>query len=208
MHLHLPHPTSLDLLPSPTNKWSTTTHPIIGDIFGIIESTISCQNFYFYQGRVLHTKAFATSTIVTTLGNGGKPKGSTKLADASGHNSTMTKEEYITFAILVLGLCPGLQHSTRRGECSILNMLLDNFVTLTNLVAIYLLDKPTNKSSMAHIVACFPLIMLGADALTPTNVERLLGQNDVVGQHVSGLRGDLAIVCHRLILLTCVAKCG
>jgi hypothetical protein len=41
MPLRLPHTTSLDMLPSPTNKWSATTYPIIGEIFGIIKSTNS-----------------------------------------------------------------------------------------------------------------------------------------------------------------------
>ncbi len=30
MKLCRPHPCSLDVLPSPTNKWSMTTHPVIG----------------------------------------------------------------------------------------------------------------------------------------------------------------------------------
>jgi hypothetical protein len=45
MHLRLPHPCSLDVLPSPTNKWSATTHPIKGKIFGFINSTVSYQHF-------------------------------------------------------------------------------------------------------------------------------------------------------------------
>jgi hypothetical protein len=113
MHPSLPHPCSLDVLPSPTNKWSATTHPIKGEIFGFINSTILYQHFYFHQSRVLHTKALAASTTATTVGNGGKPKGSTKLNNATGHNCAMTKEEYVTFAIIVLNLHPGLQHGTR-----------------------------------------------------------------------------------------------
>jgi hypothetical protein len=56
------------------------------------------------RGRVLHTKAFAVSTAATTIGNGSKPKGSTKLDDVTGHNCAMKKEENVTFAALVLGL--------------------------------------------------------------------------------------------------------
>ncbi len=96
MHLRLPHLCSLDVLPSPTNKWSTATHPIKGKIFGFINSTISYQHFYFHQGCVLHNKAFATSTTATTVGDGGKRKGSTKLDDATGHNCAMMKEKYVT----------------------------------------------------------------------------------------------------------------
>ncbi len=145
MHLRLSHPCSLDVLPSPPTKWSATTHPIKGKIFGFINSTISYQHFYFHQGPVLHTKVFTTSTTAMTVGNGGKPKESTKLGDATGHNCVMTKEEYATFAFIVFGLCPGLQHGTRQTGRSVLNMLLDNFVTLTNLTAVYLLDEPTDK---------------------------------------------------------------
>ncbi len=91
MHLCLPHLSSLDVLPSPTNKWSTTIHPIKGEIVGFIYSPISYQYFYFHQGHVLCTKAFAVSTTVTAVGNGGKPKGSTKLNNATGHKYVMTK---------------------------------------------------------------------------------------------------------------------
>jgi hypothetical protein len=177
MPLCLSHPCSLDVLPSPTNKWSATTHPIKGEIFGFVNYTLSYQHFYFHQDRVLHTKAFAVCTTATTVGDGSKPKGSTELDDVTGHNCAMTKEEYTTFAVTVLGLRPGLQHETER---SLLNMLLDNFVTLTNLATVYLFHEPTDKCTLARILACFSLLMLGADALTPTIVEHVWGQDNIV----------------------------
>ena len=146
MPLRLPHPCSLDVLPSTTDKWSATTHPNKGEIFGSVNYTLSYQHFYFHQDRVLHTKAFAVSTTATTVGDGGKPKGSTELDDVTGHNCTMTKEEYATFAVTVLGLRPGLQHGTRQTECSLLNMLLGNFVTLTNIAAVYSLKSPQTSA--------------------------------------------------------------
>jgi hypothetical protein len=206
MHLRLPHPCSLEVLPSPTDKWSAATHPIKGEICGFINSTISYQHFHYHQGCILHTKAFTTSTTAMTLGDGGKPKGSTELNNAIGHNCAMTEEEYVTFAIIVLGLCPGLQHGTRQTGRSLLNMLLDNFVTLTSLAAVYLLDNPTDKRALAHILACFSLLMLGADALTPAIVEHMWGQDDGVCQQLGGLRGDLAIIRRHLILLACEAN--
>ena len=167
IRLRLPHPCSLDVLPSPTNKWSATTHPIKGEIFGFVNYTLSYQHFYFHQGRILHTKALAISTTATTVCDGGKPKGSTdELNDVTGHNCTMTKEECTTFAAIVLCLRPDLQHGTRQTEHSLLNMLLDDVVTLTNLTAVYLLNEPTDKCTLAHILGCFSLLMLGADALT------------------------------------------
>jgi hypothetical protein len=68
--------------------------------------TISYGHYYFHQDRVLLTHTLATSTTATTVGDGGKPRGSTKLDDESGHNCYMTNAEYRTFAHLVLGLDP------------------------------------------------------------------------------------------------------
>jgi hypothetical protein len=141
-----------------------------------------------------------------TLGKGGKLKGSTKLDDATGHNCAMMKEEYVTFAVIVLGLRPGLHHGTRQTGRSLLNMLCDIFVTLTNLAAVYLLNEPTDKRALAHILACFSLLMLGADALTPAIIERVWGQDDVVCQQLGSPTSDLAIICHHLISLACVVN--
>jgi hypothetical protein len=85
-------------------------------------------------------------------------------------------------------------------------MLLEDFVTLTNLDAVYLLSKSTNKHAMACILARFSLLMLGADALTPVIVEGVWGKDDFVCQHLGGTRGDLAIIRRRLILLACMAN--
>jgi hypothetical protein len=50
------------------------------------------------------------------------------------------------------------------------------------------------------------MLLLGADALTPTIIERVWGANAVVHCNLGGSRGDLAIVHRRLILLACVAN--
>ena len=73
------HPCSLDTLPSPTNKWSAMTHPLRATVMGFNGMTISYGHYYFHQDRVLLTHAFATSTTATTVGDGGKPRGSTEL---------------------------------------------------------------------------------------------------------------------------------
>ena len=85
-------------------------------------------------------------------------------------------------------------------------MFLDDFVTLTNLAAVYLLNEPTDKRALAHILARFSLLMLGADALTPAIVERMWGQEHVVHQQLGGPKGNLAIICLCLISLACVAN--
>ncbi len=86
MKLCLTHPWSFHVLPSPTNKWSATTHPAIGWAFGYLGYHIFYNHFYFHQGGVLHTEAFAPSTTATTVGDGSKPRGSTELDDVTGHN--------------------------------------------------------------------------------------------------------------------------
>jgi hypothetical protein len=69
----LPHPLSLNVLPSLTNKWSATSHPVKGFVIGYKKLTVSYRHYYFHNDRVLQTKAFATSTTATTVGDGGKP---------------------------------------------------------------------------------------------------------------------------------------
>ncbi len=46
---YLLHPLSLNVLPSLTNKWSATTHPIKGYVLGYLGFTISYRHFYFYN---------------------------------------------------------------------------------------------------------------------------------------------------------------
>jgi hypothetical protein len=105
----------------------------------------------------------------------------------------LTKKEYVTFAILVLGLHPGLQNGTRQSERSFLNMLLEFFFTLTNLDAVYLLDERTDNCAIPRILARFSLLKLGANALTPAIVEQVWGQDDNACQHLGSPRGDLAL---------------
>ena len=52
----LPHPCSINVLPSPTNKWSETSHPIKADILGYHDATISHMHYFFHNDRgVAHT---------------------------------------------------------------------------------------------------------------------------------------------------------
>jgi hypothetical protein len=86
---------------------STTTHPINGWAFGYLGHHIFYKHFYFHQGRVLHTKAFAPSTTATTVGNGGNPRGSTKLDEVTWHNCNMSQDDYLVFSVLAFGLRQG-----------------------------------------------------------------------------------------------------
>ena len=204
--LRLPHPCSLDVLPSPTDKWSATTHPIKAWIVGYLGYHISYKHFFFHQSRVLLTKAFATSTTASTVGDGGTPRGSTELDAICGSNCHMDMKEFHMFAQLVLGPPPAKQHGTEPNECSLLNMLLEDFVVISNLTAFFALDEPDGKRTLACRLARFSLLLLGADALTPKIVARVWGENEVVRQNLGGPRGDLALVRRRLISLASVAN--
>ena len=123
--LRLPHPLSLNVLVSPTNKWSATSHPIRGWIMGYKGAIISYRHFYFHNDRVLHTKAFATSTTATTIGDGGEPRGSTELDAITGHNCAMTTKDYMIFLSIVLCTRRGAKHyGEKPNDDSFLNMLL------------------------------------------------------------------------------------
>jgi hypothetical protein len=180
----LPHLCSLDVLPSPTDEWSTTTHPIKALVVGYLGYHISYKHFFFHQSCVLLTKAFATSTTASTVGDGGTPRGSTELDAICGSNCHMDMEEFCMFAHLVLGLRPTKQHETEPStskrsllnmlllgtepsERSLLNMLLEDFVVISNLTAVFALDEPDDRRTLARRLARFSLLLLGADALTP-----------------------------------------
>ena len=72
-------------------------------------------------------------------------------------------------------------------------MLLEDFVMISNLTAVFALDKPDNQCFLARRLACFSLLLLGADALTPKIIARVWGENDVVHCNLGGPRGDLAL---------------
>ena len=204
--LHLPHPCSLEVLPSPTNKWSAITHPIKARVVGYLGYHISYKHYYFHQSRVLLTKAFAASTTASTVGDGGTPRGSTELDAICGFNCHMVLEEFHMFAHLVLGLRPPTQYGTAPSDRSLLNMLLEDFVVISNLTPFFALDEPGDRRTLARRLARFSLLLLGADALTPRIVRRVWGENEVVRQNLGGPRGDLALVRRRLISLASVTN--
>jgi hypothetical protein len=135
----LRHPCSLDTLPSPTNEWSAMTHPLRATVMGFNGMTILYGHYYFHQDQVLVMHAFATSTTATTVGDGGKLRGSIELDDESGHNCCMANADYQTFAHLVLGL-DSTQDNMGTGnkghkqhDRPFANMLLADFAMITNL---------------------------------------------------------------------------
>jgi hypothetical protein len=207
MKLRLPHPKKPRRPPLPHQQMERYyTHPIKGWMYGFFGYHIFYKHFYFHDGRVLHTKAFAPSTTATTVGDCSNPRGSTELDEETGHNCTMSQDEYNIFTLLVLGLRPDKNHGTKRSESSFINMLLEDFVSLPNLTAVFALNKPTDRKMLARILTRFVILLLGADALTPSIIQTVWGENDVVRRNLGGPRGDLAIIRRRLISHACVAN--
>jgi hypothetical protein len=196
MKLRLPHPKSLNVLPSPTNKWSATTHPIKGWTYRFIGYHILYKHFYFHDNDVLLTKAFAPKTTATTVGNGGNPRRSTELDEMTGHNCATSQDKYHSFTLLLLGLRPDKNHGTKQSESSFVNMLLEDFVSLTNLTAVLPSMNPQTgkRLRVSLVLACYAILLLGTDALTPTIIQAVWGENKVVQCNLGGPHGNLAII--------------
>jgi hypothetical protein len=56
------------------------------------------------------------------------------------------------------------------------------------------------------MLACFSLLLLGADALTPKIIAQVWGQNNVARRNLGSPRGYLALIHRQLISLASVAN--
>ncbi len=131
-------------------------------------------------------KVFSASTTATTIGDGGEPRGSTEFNAIAGHNCAITKDDYTIFVIVVLGVRPGRTHGNRLSEDSFVNLLLWDYVVLTNLTAVFALNETSDRRGLAQILAHFLLLMLGAKALTQRIIERVWGSNPIVRKNLGG----------------------
>jgi hypothetical protein len=151
-------------------------------------------------------KVFSASTTATTIGNGGEPRRSTELDVITGHNCAMTKDDYTIFAIVVLGVHPGRTHGNQPNEDSFVNLLLCDYVVLTNLTAVFALNETSNRRGLAQILTHFSHLMLGAKALTQRIIERIWGSNPIVRKNLGSAQGDLALARQHLISMAIVAN--
>ncbi len=175
-------------------------------MLGYLGFTISYRHFYFHNDQVLQTKVFSASTTATTIGNDGEPHRSTELDAITGHNCAMTKDDYTIFAIVVLGVCPGRTHGDRPSKDSFVNLLLCDYVVLTNLTAVFALNETSNRHGLAQILTHFSLLMLGAKALTQRIIEQVWGSNPIIRKNLGGSQGNLALTRRRLISMAIIAN--
>jgi hypothetical protein len=85
-------------------------------------------------------------------------------------------------------------------------MLLEDFVSISNLTAVFTLNEPTDRKALARMLARFFILLLGADAITPTIIDQVWGQDDTARSKLGGSRGNLALICRHLTSLACVAN--
>ena len=120
----------------------------------------------------------------------------------------MTNAEYRTFAHLVLGLDPTQDtigtgnKGYKQHDRSFANMLLADYVTITNLHPVIGSKIAGDRRALARTLARCALLLLGSDALTPSIIQQVWGDNDTVRKNFGGPRGDLALIRRRLISLS------
>lgn len=93
MTLHLPHPCSLNILPSPTNKWSAITHPVKGCLFGYLSYHIFYKPFFFPRcwcppHKCVRSQHHCHQSSTTKLG--------------TGDNCAMSQDDCVLFAIILV----------------------------------------------------------------------------------------------------------
>jgi hypothetical protein len=118
----------------------------------------------------------------------------------------MMKDNYTIFAIVVLGVRPGKTHGNRPSKDLFINLLLCDYVVLTNLTAVFVLNETSDRCGLAQILACLSLLMLGAKALTQRIIEQVCGSNPIVRKNLSGSQGNLALTRQRLISMAVIAN--
>ena len=97
-----PSPTNVTSFPS--DGWLTTTRPTKCIVPGRIGEFLGFEDYYFKFECVLCTRAFSVAAVSTTVNDGEYPPGSTELDDATGHNCSMTADQYRNFSRMVHGL--------------------------------------------------------------------------------------------------------
>ncbi len=106
--------------------------------------------------------------------------------------------------MLVLGIWPRKMHDNKQTDSLFINMLLEDFVSISNLTAVFALNEPTYEWALERILARFSILLLGADTLTPMIIEQVWGQNKVARRNLGRPHCDLALICCQLILLACI----
>jgi hypothetical protein len=122
----------------------------------------------------------------------------------------MSKEIYTAFNLLVLGLDHN-SWATTRTECAFRNLLIQDINAMmyywdtNNYINGALVLLPDNCLDMACILAKLTLLLTGADACTPHIINSVWGNNKNARLALGGTRGDLSLICRKILTLSKVA---
>ncbi len=199
-------PTNVDAFP--TEEWVMSEHPICAIKPGCVSNIIGFNYYYFLHKCVFCTRAFSTSVVATTINFDASPPGSTELDDETGHNCQMPQALYDTFCAIVLGL-PSDSWENHHSESAFRNRLLQNLDTILHyyvvkysLLSGKLFLLPGDSVDMARILAHLTILLIGTNACTPHIVSSVWGENNDVCFALGGPRGNLSLICWRLLALS------
>ena len=209
--------------PSPTNVdaflsegWATKEHPIRVVLPGWKNNIIGFDNYYFLHERVLCTRAFSTSAVASMIDNGAFPPGKHWTWWQNRAQLPNARTLYRAFCALLLGLLPESWTNTC-SKAAFRNMLLQDLDAILHYYAVSYsvptsdngIDKPIllpgNQADMAKIFARLTILLIGADTCTPHIINSVWGKNDDARLALGRPRGDLSLICRRLLSLSKIA---
>jgi hypothetical protein len=167
-------PSPTNVASFPTEGWLSTTRPTKCVVPGGINDIIGYEDYYINNERVLCTRAFTIAAVATTINDGANPPGSTELDDKTGHNCKVSRRLYTSFGLMVLGL----DHNCWTATCTksaFRNLIIQDIDALMyyydtyNYVNSMPVSSPSNLTDMACILARLTLLLVGAEACTPTS---------------------------------------
>lgn len=150
-------------------------------------------------GFALCTRTFSVATVSTTFNDGESPPGSTELNNETGHNCKMSTDQYQSFTRLVLGFDDDTwaNHHTKS---ALRNMIL---LDVDSMLYYFHTDwqvngknvlLPGNLVDMAIILARITLLLVGANACTPSIISNVRGEDEAARLALGGSQGDLLLV--------------
>jgi hypothetical protein len=203
--------------PSPTNVsnfpikgWMFTARHTKCVVSGHISDIIGYDDYYFENEYILCTCVFSVAVVATTINDGASPPGSTKLDDKTGHYCKMSRELYKSITLLVLGI----DHDSWANACTestFRNLILQDidaimyYYDTDNYVNGHPISLPGDLTDMARILAQLTPSLIGTNAYTPHIIVSVWVEDANARLALGGPRGDLSLVCRRLLTLSKVA---
>jgi hypothetical protein len=194
----------------PNEGWLSTTRPTKCIVSSRIDDIIGYKDYYIVDEHILCTHTFSIAAVATTIDNGAYPLGSTELDDKTGHTCKMSQSFYTSFSLMVLGL----DHNSWATACTksaFRNLIIQGIDALMyyNNTDKYInsmpVSSPGDLTNMDHILTRLTLLLVGANACTPHIINSVWGADAEARLALGGPRGDLSLVCQKILILLKVA---